>query len=430
MGKMSTVAVESVDKTDMQNFAEALSTLRETVEKNVKSEGEIKQITDNCETKLKELDAANTAIVVAAEEKSKKYEEMEAKLVEFETKLTRLPINSPNYKKGEKELKAFIKFCRYGKAWENPQQAVENKSGQYIPHEASVFTPEEVKLLRTDVNDLGGFLAPPEFVAEILKLITEISPIRQISRIRTTSAGELVIPLRESLVNAEFIGEAATKAQSNSTYGENRIKVNKLVAVVQATTEMLNDSAFNMEEEIRQDVVETFAQVEGEAFVNGDSVNQPEGFMFNTQIPFINSGISNNFDGDNLITLVGELKSGQNPMFALNRRTIAAVRKLKDSTDAYLFNLNVGLERGIPATIAGEPFISVIDMPDTGVADNFPIIYGDFRRGYNIVDGFSMTLIRDPFTLADSCKVRFIWKKQTGAQVVLFDAFVKLKLAV
>ena len=335
--------------------------------------------------------------------------------------MSRVSFKEDGFAKGKAELKSFMKFIRYGETWKEPSVDGE--------HKASFITPQEYKLLRTDDNVQGGFLVPEDFVAEILKLITELSPIRQIARIRQTSSGELVIPTRETLVNAEFIGENATKTESNSTYGENRIKVNKLVSVVTATVEMLNDSAFNMEEEMREDVVESFAEEEGKKYVNGNSVNEPEGFMFNTSITAIPSGVANEITSDSLIQLTGELKSGQNPMFLFNRRTLATIRQLKDLQDAYVFNLDVGLSKGLGPIINGSPYLSVIDMPDIAV-DSFPVIFGDFRRGYTIVDGFSMTMIRDPFTFSNTCKVRFVWKRQTGAQVVLVDAFKKLKIAV
>ncbi len=414
---------QEFDQKTMQDVNEALTALRKAAESNTLAKSEIKEIEAKCEERLSKFDAANTKFVGALKEEEKKVKQLEDTLVDMETKMSRIPLSDQAHAQCRRDIDAFTKFIRVGETWKMPM----------APHSSNAkhlfFEDAEIKLLRTDVNDQGGFLVPEDFRAEILKFITEISPIRQIARNMTTSAAELVLPSRKTLVNTQFVGEAGTVTESNSTYGEERIKVNKMVTDSAATIEMLNDSAFDIELEIRRDVAESMAEEEGKAFVNGDSVNRPEGFMFNTSIPFIVSGIADDIQGDNLIDLTGELKRGQRPIFALNRRTIARVRKLKDLDGAYLFNAGVaGLESAMPATIVGFPFIEVIDMPDIA-ADSFPIIFGDFGRGYIIANGFDLTMIRDPFTRAKQCIICFIWKRGLGGQVVLTDAFVKLKVS-
>jgi HK97 family phage major capsid protein len=71
----------------------------------------------------------------------------------------------------------------------------------------------------------------------------------------------------------------------------------------------------------------------------------------------------------------------------------------------------------------------MIDMPDIG-AGLYPVAYGDFMRGYYIVDRVGMTMIRDEFTLATSGKVRFTYTRRVGGKVVLPEAIIKLKCSV
>jgi len=408
----------------MQDINEALTTLRKTVESQTLSKSEIKEIETRCEERLQKFDADNTKFVGLLAEEEKKVKKLEDMVISLEAKMTRIPMSNQAAAKSRADIDALVKYMRVGKSWETP-----TVSPQIVGQKHLIFAAEEVKLLRTDVNPLGGFLVPEDFRAEILKLITEISPIRQIARSMTTSAAELVIPSRRTLAQTNFIGEAGAITETNSTYGEERIKVNKTATESCATIEMLHDSAFNVELERMTDVSESMAEREGRAFVNGTAVNEPEGFMFNSSIPFIVSGDAIKITGDALIELTGELKSGQQPMFVMNRRTIAKVRQLKDDEGAYLFHAGVGgLELGMPATILGEPFISAIDMPDVA-ADAFPIIYGDFKRGYVIANGFALTVFRDESSQIKNGIICFVWFRAVGGQVVLEDAFVKMKVS-
>ncbi len=193
------------------------------------------------------------------------------------------------------------------------------------------------------------------------------------------------------------------------------------------TIEELQDATPNMVSEINSDVTERFAQLEGTAFVNGDSNKKPEGFMVNSDIPSINSGSAATFDFDNLITLTGELKEGYDPMYAFNRQTLAFIRKLKDDAGNYIWRQG-NLGAGIPNAINGDPYIILQDMPNIG-ANTFPVIYADFFRGYLIGDRAGMSVVRDEFTLKKVGKVEFTYMKRLDAQVVLPEAFVKLKMS-
>lgn len=103
------------------------------------------------------------------------------------------------------------------------------------------------------------------------------------------------------------------------------------------------------------------------------------------------------------------------------------MRKLKDAQGSYIWQ--PGLADGTPNTILGQPYVEVPDMPDVA-ADTYPIIFGDLRRGYTIVDRISLSILRDPFTQATNGNIRFIARRRVGGQVVLAEALRKLKVSV
>ena len=112
----------------------------------------------------------------------------------------------------------------------------------------------------------------------------------------------------------------------------------------------------------------------------------------------------------------------------LNRKTLHAhIRTLKDTYGQYLFVPSLG-SRDMPNTIAGIPYVLANDMPNVS-AGTFPIILGDYRKCYTIVDNVNFELIEDQYTQAASGKRRFIVFKRTGGQVVLTEGLRKLKVS-
>lgn len=386
---------------------EAVTELRGLVEsKNADSAEAIGKIA-NIEEFLEKQETKNQELVKTLETKETAALEAKERLDSLEAKFLRMPAgDGPNAKQME-EMKSFESFIVKGGAQ---------------------LSVEERKYLRTDVNTDGGFLAPNEYVREIIKQVTEISPIRSIARIRQTSSKAIEIPTRTGLVSGGWTGEGESGSDSNSNYGLLEIPVNKQTAIVPVTVEMLADAAFNVETEVNQDVSDFFAQHEGTAFVVGDAVKKPEGFMAASGIQVVNSGVADQITADSLIEITGELKDGYQGVYVMNRRTLATIRTLKDGQGQYLWQ-NGSLAAGLPASINGDRYVSAIDMADIA-AGALPVAYGDFRRGYTIVDNIMMSIVRDAFTLAGDGKVRLVFHRRVGGQVVQPEALKHLKIAV
>ena len=112
----------------------------------------------------------------------------------------------------------------------------------------------------------------------------------------------------------------------------------------------------------------------------------------------------------------------------MNRATLAAVRKLQDGGGQYVFQAGFSLQVGVPNTILGSPYVEATDVADLG-ANAKAIFFGDFRRGYLIVDRTSLSIMRDPFTQATSGNVRYIARRRVGGQVILPEALATITCA-
>lgn len=393
---------EALTEKDIKSMHEGLGELRRLVEGKDAGTAEVKEKVEKIEKQLDEIEEKNQKFVAEKAVEAKKFDDLQKQYDELEAKMSRMPGGSKQEAEAKAELKAFEVLVQKG---------------------ASGVAEQERKYLRTDSDTEGGYLAPAEYVSEIIKQITEFSPIRQLARSRRTSRGEIEIPKRTGKPTAAFRGEGIDITASQSSYGMVKVPVGNLDALVIATTNMLTDAAFNMETEINGDVVESFTEVEGDRFLNGDGVNAPEGLLTNADVGIVNSGIANDITADNFFDVQGELKQGYNATWLLNRRTLAKVRKMKGADGHYLFT---PATQGAPNSIAGDPYMLAIHMPDVG-AGNTPVLYGDFLKGYTVVDGVQMTVLRDPYVLGASGKVRFIFSKRTGGKVTLAEALKKLK---
>lgn len=381
-----------------QKHMEALEALRKGVSKEM--EEKIHSLLDAQEQKnqdkLKEIQA-----------KAAKAEELEEKMNSLEADLKR-GIGGEEKQAKTQELKGFEALLKKG---------LVNTRGS-----------EEFKYLRSDNNEDGGYLAPYEYMNEIIKKITEISPVRSVARVISTSSKEARFTKRTGLVSGGWVGEGQTASQSNSTYGDETLRAEKMMVYTDITLELLRDAAFDMRREITSDVAEDFAKLEGAAFVNGNAVNKPEGLLTNADVGFTVSGNATGLTADCLYEVQGEIPTGYNLTWMFNRKTLHKhIRTLKDGSGQYLFQPNLG-SSDMPNTVAGLPYVLANDMPDVG-ANLFPIIVGDYRKAYYIVDNQNIEFLEDPYTQATSGKRRFIVFKRTGGQVVLPEALKKIKIS-
>jgi len=357
------------------------------------------------ESKLDSYESVNQQITLQKQQN----EELKEQMDRMETVLRRPSAGMDSERKAE-TLEAWDSYCRKG---------------------LEGITPDERKALTVSNDSTGGYLAPPEYVRELLKSVTEISPIRGIARIRSTAQRSIQIPKRTGTFAAQWVAESGTRSETTGwQVGLEEIPAHEHYALVDISEQDLEDSVFDLEAEMQSEFAEQFAKAEGTAFVTGDAVGKPEGIMTNGDVSEVVSGAGALLTADGLITLVHSVKSdyGRNGTFVFNRTTLAAIRKLKDTAGQYVFQAGMSLQNGATNTILGHPYVEATDMADVA-ANAYPVAFGDFRRGYMIVDRVALAVLRDPFTQATTGNVRYVARRRVGGQVILAEAIVKQKVS-
>lgn len=312
----------------------------------------------------------------------------------------------------------------------SPAITTERKAfGSYLRHGAERMG-EEAKALTVADNANGGFLAPDEIGTELLKLLTEHSPIRQYARVMQVSASEIIMPRRASGTSAFWTEEGADMTASGMTFDQVKIANHELSTFVDVSNKLLEDNAYNLEAELLADIAENFGKAEGLAFVKGDGVGKPKGIMAATGIKEVKTGAAAAFPtanpADVLIGVYHQLPTAhaQSAVWMMNRATLAEIRKWKDGQGRYLV---IDPQDGAPSLLLGRPVVEMPDMDNIG-AGTFPILFGDLS-GYRITDRVGFSTLRDPYTLGPKSQVRFLARKRVGADLTHPDRFVKLKVS-
>lgn len=295
--------------------------------------------------------------------------------------------------------------------------------------------------LSTDSKPDGGFVVPEEVETAITRAVGLSSVIRRLATVRTISTGNYKKLHNLGGAGSGWVGEKGARPNTNTpTLSELDFPVMEIYAQPAATQNLLDDARIDIGSWLGEEVQITFAEQEGDAFVDGDGNAKPfgllsypkvanaswawgkTGFVTTGVAAAINDGSNNGVDG--LKRLKYGLKAAYQPgaTFIMNRTTAYQVSILKDGDLNYLWQPSNGV--GEPALLLGHPVEQDDNFPDAG-ANTFPVAFGDINRGYLIVDRAGITVLRDPYT--SKPYVLFYTTKRVGGGVQDFDAFKMLK---
>jgi len=286
----------------------------------------------------------------------------------------------------------------------------------------------DTKSMSTEVDGDGGYVVPAELDRLIESRLTQSSPMRQIASVRQTSASSYRKPVSHG-VGALWVGETASRPETAiDSLTLIDFPTGEIYAMPAATQTLLDDAYADIDAWLADEVDAAFSAQESAAFITGDGQGKPRGLL---DYPRVDEAVQSwgnlgvlqaDFTmpdaGDQLIDLIHAPREQYraNGRFIMNRRTTAAIRKLKDANGQYLWAPG---RDGATPSILGYPITEIEDMPDIG-SDMPAIAFGDFRRGYLIVDRQGARVLRDPFSAKPY--ILFYTTKRIGGGIQNFDA--------
>lgn len=399
----------------------------------------IKEILQKQGEAFEQFKQANDAMIKAKAD-GKSVEAFEAKLSKINDDLGKIA----DLKAAVQELEK--KMNRPGSAGEADPIKAEHKQafGRFLRRGIDDGLGElQAKAYNITTDSDGGFAVPEELDRSILDKLVDVSPIRQIATVRTVSTSDY-----KKLVNVRGTASGwvdeddARTATNSSSFQQVTPFMGELYAYPQATQQMLEDVFFNAEQWVVDEVSTEFSRVEGAAFVTGDGTKKPKGFLSYTTaatadssrafgtLQHVASGAAADWAASNpqdkLMDLVYSIKAGfrVNARFVMNKGILGEIRKFKDTDGSYIWR--PGLEAGQPDTLLGYGITEAEDMP-AKAANALAIAFGDFGRGYLIVDRIGTQTLRDPYT--NKPYVGFYVRKRVGGCVVDSEAIKLFKFA-
>lgn len=264
--------------------------------------------------------------------------------------------------------------------------------------------------LNKGAADEGGYLTPAEWDRTITDKLRDESPMRQLAQVQSTSKAGWKKLFNLGGTGSGWVGETDARPETATpTLAELGFGHGEIYANPAATQQLLDDSEISIEAWLAGEAQAEFTEQEGAAFINGNGVNKPAGILTYVTgganaakhpfgaIPVVNSGAAADITSDSVLDLIYGLpkKYRQNARFLTNNLTIAKLRKLKDGQGNYLWQPSA--QAGQPATLHGYGIAEDENMPDVA-ANALPIMFGDYKRGYLIIDRVGVRVLRDPYT--------------------------------
>ena len=299
----------------------------------------------------------------------------------------------------------------------------------------------EGKALSTAVPGDGGFLVDPRTADTVKSMLVSTASIRSIASVVTVDASNFDVLIDRSDVGTGWVTETGSVTETATPLIERiSIRLHQLAAMPKASQRLLDDSAFDVEGWLAEKIASRFIRSESAAFVNGDGVDKPKGFLLPAKVPnatwtwgnlgYVASGAAADFPTTNavdcIVNLVYALAAPYraNGTFVMNSKTAGAVRKMKDADGRFMWA--DGLAVAEPPRLMGYPVLVCEDMPDIA-ANAHAIAFGDFAAGYTIAERTDLRILRDPFSAKPH--VLFYATKRVGGDISDYAAIKLLRFA-
>ncbi len=365
-----------------------------------------------------------------SEEDAKTYSEMEQKVKDYSAEIERM----------ESMLAMDAQLSRPTTApiTEKPMNGGNIDGKPKSGRASDAYKTDMLKALRTNFRTVsnvlsegidadGGYLVPEEYDSRLIDGLTEENIFRKLGTTITTS-GERKINIAGTKPAAAWIDEGETLTFGDATFSQINLDAHKLHVAVKVTEELLYDNAFNLENYIITQFSKALANAEEDAFFNGDGVGKPLGIFAENgggEVG-VTAASATAITADEIINLVYSLKRPyrKNAKFLMNDQTIAALRKLKDNNQAYLWQPSA--QAGEPDRLFGYEVLTSPYIPT--IAGGAPVIaFGDFSY-YNIGDRGTRSFAELKELFAGNGMVGFVAKERVDGKLVLPEAVKILKM--
>lgn len=289
----------------------------------------------------------------------------------------------------------------------------------------------------------GGFLIPEIILGPLMRRAVNVNPFRQLVRVVEVQTRDVNFPLSNSNSTTGWVAEMASRpATVEATLANAKPTFGTLYSYVEASEELVMDSAFDIGTWFAEEAGDKMGEVEMTSIISGDGTDKPSGLLrvapttgadgsraagVLKYLPTGNASTLGAAPSDLLITTIYDLKAGyrSNANWVMNSAVAGEIRKLKDSQGRFLWT--DGIAQGEPATLLGYPVYIAESMAGVG-ANNFPIMFGDFSRAYILCENGGLRVTLDDNVTVPG-RVKWYIRRRLGGTVYDNDAVRAIKVA-
>ena len=296
-------------------------------------------------------------------------------------------------------------------------------------------------VLQEGVDADGGYLVPEEYDSRLIDVLNEENIMRNLGTKLTTS-GERKINIAATKPAASWIEEGGALTFGDATFDQIILDAYKLHVAIKITEELLFDNAFYLESYIIEQFGKALSNAEEDAFLNGDGSHKPLGLFvkvvdsttgamknstYSTEVS-TKTGNVPDLKTDDILSLIYSLKRPyrKNASFIMNDKTLAAIRKLKDSNQAYIWQPSY--QAGEPDRLCGYAVHTSAFCPEMPTAqptkaqgDKGFIAFGDYSY-YNIGDRGTRSIQELRELFAGNGMIAYVMKERVDGKLVLPEA--------
>lgn len=294
----------------------------------------------------------------------------------------------------------------------------------------------------------GGFALPEQISSQVEMRLRQLNPLLDIVNVQQTSTNDFKQLVSMGDGTSGWVGETGTRSETATpTLRERAPTMGEIYAYPEATNWSLDDVFFDVQTWLVNDISDSFSQKISNAIISGTGSDQPTGILNTTPTTAADNaspmraadviqyiGLTDvaspaAINIQSLIDLTAEVKdvyldNTPSTAFVMHRQTAAAIRKLADTQGQFLWEPSN--QAGVPASLLGYPVVTCDSMPLIA-ADAFPVLFGNFRRGYLFADRSDLQITVDQVTKPGH--TRFYVRSRKGGTVLNNDSIKALRIA-
>ncbi len=294
--------------------------------------------------------------------------------------------------------------------------------------------PGDVRLKTGSVegdDTAGGYLIPEEFRNQILMDALELTVMRR--------AGATVIPMRTDTIRipkvtdtahtasvfggvvAYWTDEQGTVTPKDPTFGSVRLIARKLTGYTYASNELLADSAVGLEALLLRMFSQALAWYEDSAFINGDGVGKPLGYLKSGALLAVNRSATSTIAIADLASIMGRFLPQSLPraVWIANPNTLSQLIKL-GSTYLTWFGPTGSIAGAPPSTLLGKPIYFTEHASAVGTAGDITLVDPSY---YLIGDRQTITVAASEHTRFTTDETAWRFVERVDGQPWIDSAF-------